>query len=263
MHVRSLTAPLILTVLLFTGCAKPITEWPIPKRQASVSLSPDLLSMESPRVAVLRELRPPSEQNTVQLDLQYGPTRFGDGTGGEFVVREPDGNVAFERALYMEMGETSPITAALGALLVERGCTLADRELIERMRKNAPTTTNVGPALAEDLGRKLEADVLLVYAALGGNHVYYADKDRSWTYFLDPEMRIDGRFVATRDGRTLGTFQLRTSLAAEQGVQRLGLYPTGDKDLQIKEEGKRRGFNDPWQAAADALRAELAKHWAK
>ncbi|UCG34499.1 MAG: hypothetical protein JSU68_07620 [Phycisphaerales bacterium] len=214
-------------------------------------------------MAVLHELRFPAEQSTVRLDLQYGQTKFDHGAGAAFVVHEPRGDLAFERDLGMEMVEPSSITASLEAFLVERGCTLANRERIERATGDGRITADLGREIAADFGRKLEADVLLVYAALGGNHAYYASKDRAWTYFLDPEIQIDGRFIAIPDGRALGTFQLRTSLAAEQGVERLSLYGTGDKGIEIKEQGKRREAIDPRQAAADALHTELAKHWPK
>jgi hypothetical protein len=263
MHSRTVTAPVILTVLFFTGCAEPITEWTVPERQASVSLSAALLSNQSPRVAVLHEPRSLTEQNAVRLDLQHAQTKHGHGTGTEFVVHEPRGDVAFDRDLRMQKDEPRPVTAALKEFLAERGCTLAEPEFLERTTRDLQITTDVRPELVADFGRKLGADVLLVYATLGANHAYYASKDRAWTYHLDPEMQIEGRFIAVPDGRTLGTFQLRTNLAAEQGVKRLALYAAGDKDLQIRAEGKRGNGLDPWQAAADALRAELAKQWPK
>ena len=226
--------------------------------------SKELTTMAAPRVALVYEHSFTTAKNHIELSLQRGRVEHGHGTGASLTVFSPRGDVLFERDLVMKPGEPRPVTSTLEGFLIERGCTVVNRQKVLQAIGNSRITKDISATQAIDLGDKLDADAIFIFSTLGGSHVYYGGKDRSWSYFLNRQVVIDGRVVAADDGRTLGTLHLRTSLAREQGVKQLKLVPLkDDRGVDIKGAGEMRKGSDPWLAAAKALNQTLSKQWRK
>jgi hypothetical protein len=77
-------------------------------------------------------------------------------------------------------------------------------------------------------------------------------------------MALDGEFIETKDGNTIGSFNLRTSLAAEQKVKSVCLMPVDkEKGVKIEQKGQKQKGQDAWVAAADAIVDALEKQLKK